>query len=92
MTNATKFHTIMSPDADEALDALDADQMDATLGFLAVTLPNVVRRDAVVKAPSPMGTVFTFQVPETKVLVTCLNGHAQSGERVMIVLGVGVAQ
>lgn len=92
MNTDTKFLTIMSPEADQALDALDAEQVDATLNFVAITLPNITRRDAVVKATTPFGTIFTFQVPETSVLVNCLNGHNQDGQRIMIVAGIGVAR
>lgn len=89
MNTDTKFKTIVAPEADATLDALDADALDATLAFLATTLPNIVRRDAVTKVNSPLGTIFVFQVPETKVIVTCINGHNQDGERIMIVVGVG---
>jgi len=90
MTAATKFQTIVSPEADAAIDTLGPDVLEPTLTFLAVTLPDITRRDAVSKGTTPFGTIFTFQVPETPVIVTCLNGHNQNGERLMIVVGLGV--
>lgn len=88
MTTDTKFHTVVSPEADAQIDTLGEHAIDA-LGFTADVIPNIVRRDAISKAATPMGTVFVFQVPNTPVVVTCLNGHNERGDRVMLVLGFG---
>jgi len=87
MTAATKFHTIVSPEADAAIDSLGEHDTERVLDFLANTLPNIRRRDAVSKGTTPFGTIFTFRVGS--VIVTCLNGHNQDGERLMIVVGLG---
>jgi hypothetical protein len=89
MNTDTKFKTIVAPEADQALDTLTAEALEPTLAFLAIALPNITRRDAITKVNTPLGTIFVFQVPEAPVVVTCLNGHNQDGERVMIVVGVG---
>lgn len=89
MNTDTKFKTIVAPEADQALDTLTAEALEPTLAFLAGTLPNIVRRDAITKVNSPLGTIFVFQVPDAPVIVTCINGHNQDGDRIMIVVGVG---
>lgn len=89
MTTETKFNIAVAPEADEALDALSEENRDRTLAFIAVELPNVVRRTAVSKATTPFGTIFVFQVPDTGVIVTTLNGRNHDGERVMLAIGVG---
>ena len=90
MATAQKFKTILSPDTDAMLDKLNDDDQTALIGWLDATLPNIVRRTAITKSNTPSGTVFVFQVPDTKVIVTTVNGHDQSGARVMLVVGVGV--
>lgn len=87
MTTQQKFHTIMSPEADAALDALGEHDREVALTFVAETLPNVTRRTAVSKATTPFGTIFTFRAGT--VIFTCLNGHNHDGERLMIVAGIG---
>lgn len=90
MATAQKFKTILSPDTDVAIDKLNDDDQTAVVAWLDGTLPNIVRRDAIVKANTPVGTIFVFQIPDTKIIVTTANGHDAEGNRVMLVIGLGV--
>lgn len=87
MNTDTKFRTILSPEADAMFDALETDDRETLIDFVFNTLPNIVRRDALVKATTPVGTLFVFQIPGTTMIVTCFDGHDQNGGRVMIVAG-----
>lgn len=86
MPSDTKFHTLMSPEADGHLDAMSEQARETALTFVSEQLPNIRRRDAVMKSSTPMGTLFNFAASDS-VIVTCLNGHAQDGSRIMIIVG-----
>lgn len=88
-TASDKFTVLMTSEADASVDTLpNAPIVETALRFISEELPNITRRDAIIKANLPIGTVYTFRVPSSQTIVNVLYGRNTSGQRTMIILGV----
>lgn len=88
MNTTAKFQIVTTTEFDHSLDGLGAEARKDLLDWMMDDLANIRRRDAIAKANTPMGTVFTFQ--HGALIVTALYRRMGDDQRrTMFLLSLG---